>query len=169
VEDLETISLPNCLSETAVHSAFTETMCAGKRYSEKHSNLVGLSHLIALGRKDQIRRESVSGSQTTGTNSDDLEDPEDAEAIAFWHTLSVYISGRFFAITEEARLALVPRTAKPGDQIWVVRGLDVPFVLRADEERNVILGESYVHGLMTGQAVAMAETGVLEFERLDIT
>jgi len=169
VEELETIPWPNCRSETAVYSAFTETICAGGRYSEHHRNMVGLSHLIALGRKNEKRGElSASGLQTTDADGDGLEDPDDAESISFWHALSVYISGRLFAITEEARLALVPKTAKPGDQIWVITGLDIPVVLRADGERNLILGESYVHGLMTGQAVEMIVTGVLEFETLNI-
>jgi hypothetical protein len=67
-------------------------------------------------------------------------------------------TGRRFAVTTMGYMALVPEKAEVGDHIAVFFGADTPFVIRrsikADEDRDlttVLLGESYVHGMMNGE------------------
>jgi hypothetical protein len=49
------------------------------------------------------------------------------------------------------------RKAKAGDQICVLLGGDVPFVLRPDKDRRTcsLISEAYVHGFMQGEALEL--------------
>jgi hypothetical protein len=90
---------------------------------------------------------------------------------------------RTLFITEEGYIGLGPTTMKPGDGICVIRGCNVPLVLRSQEvlpdhrqgqshlgvrieapSREVsrrthhrhhrLIGECYVHGFMDGEAIS---------------
>ncbi|KAF2099171.1 hypothetical protein NA57DRAFT_56788 [Rhizodiscina lignyota] len=72
-------------------------------------------------------------------------------------------SGRKFAITENPvtgrkRMALVPPEAQVGDNVYVIHGMEVPFVMRRStnpfpEYWLKMVGECFVHGIMDGEAV----------------
>ncbi|CAO1603224.1 hypothetical protein XANCAGTX0491_006816 [Xanthoria calcicola] len=58
-----------------------------------------------------------------------------------------------FIITEEGYVGVAPQTAHPGDFIVVFLGCQSPIVLRPrGNEGYLVVGEAYVHGLMTGEA-----------------
>ena len=60
---------------------------------------------------------------------------------------------RSFIITEEGYVGMAPQTAHPGDFIVVFLGCQSPIVLRPrGDEGYLVVGEAYVHGLMTGEA-----------------
>ncbi|CCF46778.1 hypothetical protein CH063_15426 [Colletotrichum higginsianum] len=64
-------------------------------------------------------------------------------------------------------VGMVPEGCEAGDEIWVLKGCNAPFVLRRSAEREGarrIVGAAYVHGIMNGEAV---EEGV-EFEPVSI-
>lgn len=67
-----------------------------------------------------------------------------------------HATGRKLALTK-TRMApcLVPRGARVGDEIVIVQGCEIPFVMRrdADGEYFRIVGCVYVHGAMDGEAV----------------
>jgi hypothetical protein len=67
-------------------------------------------------------------------------------------------------LTRKGYLGHVPRTARIGDVICVIRGGDVPFVLRAEGTSYRLVGQSYLHGFMKGEA-----TTSLEFHFQDIS
>lgn len=48
---------------------------------------------------------------------------------------------------------------KPGDRVCVCYGVDTPFILRPSPEDGLytVVGESYVHGLMDGEAAVLRE------------
>ncbi|KAH8744628.1 hypothetical protein F5883DRAFT_439740 [Diaporthe sp. PMI_573] len=48
---------------------------------------------------------------------------------------------------------MVPDHARVGDLICVLYGCDVPVVLRKIECHYKFIGESYVHGIMHGEAI----------------
>jgi hypothetical protein len=54
--------------------------------------------------------------------------------------------------TQKGYVALVPRLTKEGDWIAICQGGAMPLVIRRDGEHWVLVGESYVHGLMSGEA-----------------
>ncbi|KAF4810121.1 Heterokaryon incompatibility protein 6, OR allele [Colletotrichum siamense] len=67
----------------------------------------------------------------------------------------------------EKYVAMVPDGCEAGDEVWVMKGCNAPFVLRKSAEREGlrrIVGTAYVHGIMDGEAV---EEGV-EFEPVSI-
>ncbi|XXG94592.1 hypothetical protein Hte_000849 [Hypoxylon texense] len=65
-----------------------------------------------------------------------------------------YNHERYLFITHEGQLGLGQRSLQINDEVWILAGANVPFVLRpvgAGEYR--LIGEAYVHGIMHGQAV----------------
>ena len=65
---------------------------------------------------------------------------------------------RSFATTQKGYLALVPRKATPGHLVCVLRGGNVPFILKwREDEYFELVGEAYVHGIMDGEIVRDAQ------------
>ncbi|KAE9364093.1 HET-domain-containing protein [Stipitochalara longipes BDJ] len=77
---------------------------------------------------------------------------------------------RRFCITKDGRMGLIPSDSQVGDIIGIFQGATVPFILRktqpVDEERSevvsnheslILVGESYVHGLMSGEGLKLAK------------
>jgi len=54
--------------------------------------------------------------------------------------------------TKGGYIALAPRSTKQGDWIGVFRGGNLPLVVRRDGDNFILIGESYVYGLMNGEA-----------------
>ncbi|GJC78438.1 heterokaryon incompatibility protein 6, OR allele [Colletotrichum liriopes] len=56
----------------------------------------------------------------------------------------------------ERYVGMVPDGCEAGDEIWVMKGCNAPFVLRKSAEREGmrrIVGAAYVHGIMAGEAI----------------
>lgn len=72
---------------------------------------------------------------------------------------------RSFVTTEKGYLGLAPWGARKGDVICVLRGGDVPFVLREKEHGYwELVGEAYLHGIMDGSWVRKAvKENVMDF------
>ncbi|KAF2267480.1 hypothetical protein CC78DRAFT_416448, partial [Lojkania enalia] len=59
---------------------------------------------------------------------------------------------RRFCVTEGGLIGAVPVSAALGDELFVLKGANVPFVLRRGVEgRYKLVGECYVHGIMRGE------------------
>lgn len=58
--------------------------------------------------------------------------------------------------TEHGLLGLGPLSLQEGDEVWVLPGATVPIVLRKTSKINRyrVVGDSYVHGLMHGEALS---------------
>ncbi|KAK0639450.1 Fructosamine kinase-domain-containing protein [Cercophora newfieldiana] len=70
-----------------------------------------------------------------------------------------------FAVLESGRLGLVPFVARPGDRCCVLPGVPVPMVLRDESSKKRtyrFIGESYVHGVMGGEVMALVEDKIDE-------
>ncbi|PMD47176.1 HET-domain-containing protein [Hyaloscypha variabilis F] len=65
---------------------------------------------------------------------------------------------RSFVTTSNGYLALVPRLTVPGHLVCVLRGGNVPFILKSREDGYFeLVGEAYVHGIMDGEFVRSAQ------------
>ncbi|KAJ5056212.1 hypothetical protein J3E74DRAFT_294561 [Bipolaris maydis] len=63
---------------------------------------------------------------------------------------------RRIAVTEQGYLGLVPACSQIGDELYLLGGATVPFVLRQKNTRKFLLvGDSYIDGVMEGE---VAET-----------
>lgn len=62
---------------------------------------------------------------------------------------------RVFFVTIGGRFDLGPLSAREGDEVVVLYGASVPFVVRPGPENGrELIGECNVHGLMHGEALA---------------
>ncbi|KAL8366518.1 hypothetical protein RB595_005015 [Gaeumannomyces hyphopodioides] len=68
---------------------------------------------------------------------------------------------RRFVVTEKRMFGFVPHWAREGDDIVIIQGCNIPFVLRraarADGRRYHVVGECYVHGIMSGEVFASGD------------
>jgi hypothetical protein len=82
--------------------------------------------------------------------------------------LDTFSGHRHFCTTVQGRLGQLPTRSRVGDKICVVRGAQVPFVIRPVEGSSdysyTLVGECYLHGVMDGEAVR-TDKG-MEFEEL---
>ncbi len=63
-------------------------------------------------------------------------------------------------------LGMAPRSAQVGDQVWILPGTSVPFILQPLNNGNFqLVGEAYVHGIVHGEAVELREG---EFDMRDV-
>jgi Heterokaryon incompatibility protein (HET) len=74
----------------------------------------------------------------------------------YFEAMCFSCSGRKFAITEKGCMALVPPFSQVGDEVCVLSNMDVPLILRqvpdSSSRKYQLVGKSYVHGIMDGQA-----------------
>ena len=85
------------------------------------------------------------------------------EMTTFQMQMLAVCTGRRFALTDKGRIGLVPHCAEVGDQIALILGAPVPFILRASgkqfplgskfEETMQLVGDAYIHGIMEGEAM----------------
>jgi len=61
--------------------------------------------------------------------------------------------GRAFFIDSDGRMGLAPASAVKGDDVCVLLGGPVPFILRQKKDHYKLVGESYVEGVMDGEAL----------------
>lgn len=98
-----------------------------------------------------------------------LEEGHEPVLSASIHAFWIAAHGRCFFRTEKGHFGLCFPHTKPGDEVWVLAGGRVPFVLRRPEDdlidghedktRNLkMIGECYLHGFMDGEALAHGGT-----------
>jgi Heterokaryon incompatibility protein (HET) len=63
---------------------------------------------------------------------------------------------RRFCLTEGGKIGQVPNCAQKGDEVWILLGATVPFILRRVGPCYLFVGECYIHGIMYGEAVSSA-------------
>lgn len=72
----------------------------------------------------------------------------------FKAALGTKLDSRRIFSTGEDRLGLGPQSLEEGDEIWLLKGANVPFVLRKLGNGNfTLVGEAFVFGVMHGEAV----------------
>ncbi|KAI0855014.1 HET domain-containing protein [Xylaria cubensis] len=90
-------------------------------------------------------------------------DPEAYAALA-----SNFCLGRKFIVTLEGRMGIGPTGTQPGDLIFVIFGGGVPYILRKQQSGFLFVGESYIHGLMNGEAVQAWQRDELAEEIIEL-
>lgn len=87
--------------------------------------------------------------------SDIFSVDKDDEASQFAQQLQRVATGRAFFCTFSGYLGLGPALLQEGDEVWLAMGAKMPFVFRrVGVGIFKILGQTYLHGVMRGEAVA---------------
>lgn len=85
-----------------------------------------------------------------------------------------YALGRKFFITKKGYFGLASKEVKAGDNVAVILGSDVPFILRAcgrvEGKRNwQMIGEAYVDGIMDGEVLSQVDLGNVQPSMIHIS
>ncbi|KAK9780083.1 putative Heterokaryon incompatibility domain-containing protein [Seiridium cardinale] len=72
---------------------------------------------------------------------------------------------RRFCITKKGYIGWAPPATQAGDRICIIRGSQVPYVVRPTQGGYLYIGESYIHGIMDGEGLAMGGTEDIIFKR----
>ena len=81
------------------------------------------------------------------------------------------LAWRRLVTTDGGYIGLVPAGAIEGDVVAIVMGCDVPLILRPAQgkpTRFTLVGECYVHGIMSGEVVDCLEQGKCKMDRIFI-
>ncbi|KAK0128803.1 hypothetical protein ONS95_000753 [Cadophora gregata] len=89
----------------------------------------------------------------------DLDEAKRLYVKPFTDACITWSHGRTFIITSKGYIGIAPLKTEIGDIVTVLEGGSVPFVLRAlDEGGYKFIGESYVDGIMEGEALVGRKT-----------
>jgi hypothetical protein len=110
----------------------------------------------------ELSLESLSlSAAVAGTTTSALLGIDSANMALVRRSVEACTPNRRFFVTRRGYCGLGPVDAQPGDQIFVLAGAGLPFLLREAGERRVnglgkikahsLVGECYVHGIMDGE------------------
>ncbi|KAI0547030.1 HET-domain-containing protein [Xylaria curta] len=95
----------------------------------------------------------------------------------FYDHVAIAMTQRRFFISHKGYIGLAPLGVEVGDHICVFAGGRVPFIVRAVQQNNDptmsrlvcrLLGDSYVHGLMDGEATKLMDDGVFQVQDFEL-
>ncbi len=81
------------------------------------------------------------------------EETVSGNASVFQASLEYVAWRRRFFTTRKGHIGLGRPSMKPGDSVCILSGGHVPFLLRKDSIHHRFVGESYIHGVMKGEAM----------------
>ncbi|KAK5108432.1 hypothetical protein LTR62_008319 [Meristemomyces frigidus] len=124
-------------------TAYTDAFEAMRR------RLLLCKHGYYTGESSTTRRDSLLDDTETGTNS---------AGHSATQTLTLGPTrGRVMMATATGFLGLAPHGTREGDVVFIIRGADIPYVLRhAQDDAYVLIGETYMQGIMDGEALGMS-------------
>ena len=142
---------------------FCKVVTAGKdgsgrrKYPDDYTEILNLLSDDTTGKSptfhDQLYTRRQRGDWLT---ADDLKSPSPSMGMKFQELKEAFKSAllnRLLCWTKEGHLGLVPRFAKQDDNVVVVPGSPVPFVVRRIGKGTYhFIGECYIDGIMDGEA-----------------
>jgi hypothetical protein len=162
-------------SNVSIYDAFWHTLVAGRdgsgtvAPSQEHSNVFSLILDTTTGKMPSLPGQTYSPRRQKGHFTiNSLRTRKPAKTLEDLRTaIRSALTMRRFGITAKGYFALVPRGTHEGDEIVVFEKACIPFVVRKvnsdgrDGQKYLLLGEAYVHGIMQGEVMDMADS-VLE-------
>jgi hypothetical protein len=141
---------------------------SGSRSEEGAGNLTdteidghGLRYLPDPRRVTQVMKRETEdrGKYETVHQDNNFTADEKVRLSAFESRMREVKTGRRLLRTEKGYLGMGSVSVEPGDQVWVLKGGDVPLILRPVKDgRYRLIGEAYVHGIMRGEALRVGCT-----------
>ncbi|KAH8685379.1 heterokaryon incompatibility protein-domain-containing protein [Tricladium varicosporioides] len=106
----------------------------------------------------------------TDSDLESMPEPDKVMSPKEISLLLVNLLGRRMVVLETGHFGLVPAVSRPGDEVWVVMGASMPIVLRRQKDSEVgrgsfgVVGECYIEGFMSGEAIDDVEKGLRKAE-----
>ncbi|CAG9981223.1 unnamed protein product [Clonostachys byssicola] len=160
-------------------TVFAETLLSSAKITEKGIQRLEIqdkTHLVSwlwrvVWRGDPAKQ-IHHPSHTPSLVDEDLPDPLVAESYSA--TMRLSITKRVFFFTKDGRIGMGPISMRESDEIYVLPGGKMPFVLRRiphqkDDGRRAtplafsLVGECYLHGCMDGQMGLPNEGGISDY------
>lgn len=96
--------------------------------------------------------ESGSISEIGLPEDDNLNRGRQCSAV-FPNRIAFSCTGRSFFVSGKGYLGLAPKAAKIGDFVCVQLGCDKPLIIRREGDHYLLIGDSYVYGIMNGEVM----------------
>ena len=136
--------------------AFLETLMAfprSKHYETPHTAVKMFSQSWRLRWLDKVPPPDVAYTSSLAAK----------EAHIFNEMVIKACNGHRFFRTQKGYMGLGPKDIRNGDTVSVLLGGQVSFILRKLDDTYMLIGESYVHGIMNGEAVDDADFEIQSF------
>ena len=136
--------------------AFLETLIAfsrSKHYETPHTAVKMFSQSWRSRWLDEVPPPDVAYTSSLAAK----------EAHIFNEMVIKACNGRRFFKTQEGYMGLGPKDIRNGGIVSVLLSGQVPFILRKLEDAYMLIGESYVHGIMNGEALDDADFEIQYF------
>lgn len=150
-------------SHSGLFDAFWHTIVAGKNHAGMLKAPSGFAEIFALlidsatGRTPSMPDQPIAKRRLTLDNLKTRRPSRVYREIQI--AFEAAVKGRKFGTTSKRYIGLFPRGTRPGDQIGVLLGVHVPFVVRpwGTSGSFQLIGECYVHGIMDGEVIQMTD------------
>lgn len=97
--------------------------------------------------------------------SEDADEDSDEEDVTYEYSPPVIMKTRLLYATAKGRIGIGPTKLCLADQVWILPGSTMPLILRpVGEGRFEVIGESYVYGVMFGEAVPDGEVELTDIK-----
>jgi hypothetical protein len=121
---------------------------------QHHEEFAAYRHLVRSAAKSDLRQ----------TLNDVSSPKEQTFPRNFLHRI-YYCAGLRLVLTESNRFGLAPHITQPGDSCCIFPGVSVPMILRPTAQGKYnLIGESYIHGVMAGEAMEQLKEGKFKEE-----
>ncbi|PMD55579.1 HET-domain-containing protein [Hyaloscypha bicolor E] len=106
------------------------------------------------------------GDKLSDIDSFPPETPEEEKVLMVWARMKIgsWLRWRRLIVTKKGYIGMGPTGVRIGDTVAVLEGGVTPFILRKYGYMYRLVGESYVHGIMDGEVLEMAERGECTLE-----
>jgi hypothetical protein len=129
-------------------------------FTSKHRNLIHLSSEPSWKEIETFANRMRDARRPSTHNTISAEVIK--EISAFERSYHPIAQHRRLYSTDGGHLGLGPQSSQEGDDVWMVHGAHVPFVLRPVAKKPgtfTLVGETYVHGFMNGEMLDCDGTG----------
>ena len=147
-----------------IHDVYRRVLVANKDNLDNEASPSYVENYERMLRMFQIEEQTRSFAE--GKPSFDFDEEElmsvSKSLMEYAIPMSACIGERRLCVTRKGYIGLVPDNATEGDVICIFPGAEVPFVLRKHDDYHELLGDCYVHGIMTGEALGMEGSRIQE-------
>jgi hypothetical protein len=134
----------------AAHCKQVETLLSQFQPEIKAGEVPSIESILKF--KDLIAtRNSTSASTSSKQSATKKFFDCQASQAAYFHFAERGLKGRQLSRTKQGVLGLFPLGIEEDDEIWMLHGGDVPFVLQPCFDKYRLVGDCYLHGYMHGE------------------